>query len=87
MLTPPLWKDNIPGAWGLIKVCLVITEECVRDIIRRYGWLWISWHRYHLMDWSNIILQGNRKFLAGGEADWVKFRFVRNVVAQRCRSD
>ena len=29
----------------------------------------------------------NREFLPGGEADWAKFRFDRNVVAQRCRSD
>ena len=29
----------------------------------------------------------NQKFLAGGEADWAKFGFVRNVLAQRSGND
>ena len=36
---------------------------------------------------DGIIYLRNREFLPGGEADWGKFRFDRNVVAQRCRSD
>ena len=36
---------------------------------------------------QNFTLNSNHEFLAGGEADWAKFGFVRNVVAQRSRND